>query len=110
MDQYYFVVERLLGVVLGVVLFYSAFKLINALKNKEIALSMVFLHQKRIINLFGVLVVAAFFTMLTGIVFVFLGNSIVVEILLDLNAFFFLIFTFYLQKTMRGDQKPWISQ
>jgi len=110
LDQYYFITERLIGVVLGVVLFYSAFKLINELKNKEIALSMVFLHQNRIIKLFGVLVVVAFFTMLTGIVFVFFGNSILVEILLDLNAFFLLIFTFFLQKTMRGDQKPWISQ
>jgi len=110
LDQYYFITERLIGVVLGVVLFYSAFKLINELKNKEIALSMVFLHQNRIIKLFGVLVVVAFFTMLTGIVFVFFGNSILVEILLDLNAFFLLIFTFFLQKTMRGDQKQWISQ
>jgi len=110
LDQYYLILERLIGVILGVVLFYSAFKLINELKNKEIALSMVFLHQKRIINLFGVLVVAAFITMITGMVFVFLGNSILVEVLLDLNAFFLLIFTFYLQKTMRGDVKPWISQ
>lgn len=109
MDPFYLIIERLIGVILGLLLFYSAFMLFNELKNKEIALSMVFLHQKRIINLFSVLIGAAFFTMLTGIVFVFFGNSIVVEILLDLNALFLLIFTFYLQRTMRGDGKSWTS-
>lgn len=107
MDPLYLIIQRLIGVLIGVMLFYSAYKLFNELKNKEIALSMVFLHQKRIINLFGVLIVAAFFTMITGIIFVFFGNSIIVEILLDLNALFLLIFTFYLQRTMRGNVSSW---
>lgn len=109
LDALYLLVQRLIGVVIGFFLFYSAYKLLNELRNKEIALSMVFLHQKRIINLFAVLIVASLFTMLTGIVFVFFGNSILVEILLDLNAFSLLVFTFYLQKTMKGDGKSWTS-
>jgi hypothetical protein len=101
------IIQRLLGFLLGILLFYSAFRLFNVLKNKEIALSMVFLHKKRVINLFGLLVLAALFTFLTGFVFVFFGNSILVEILLDLNAFALLIFTFSLQKIMRGDINKW---
>jgi hypothetical protein len=104
MDSIYLVIQRVLGFIVGVLLLYSAFRLLNVLKNKEIALSMVFLHKKRVINLFGLLVIAALFTFLTGFVFVFSGNSIIVEILLDLNAFALLIFTFSLQKIMRGDK------
>ena len=107
MDPLYLSIQRLIGVILGILLFYSAFKLLKALQNKEVALSMVFLNQKRIINLFGLLVIAAFFTFLTGLDYVFLGNSISVEILLDLNALTLLIFTFLLQKLMSGDENKW---
>jgi hypothetical protein len=107
MDTVYLIIQRIIGLFLGILLFYSAFKLFNELKNKEIALSMVFLHQQMIIKLFGLLIVAAFFTMLTGIIFVFLGNSILVEILLDLNALVLLIFTFLLQRLMKGDGTKW---
>jgi len=107
MDPLYLSIQRLIGVILGLLLFYSAFKLLRVLQNKEIALSMVFLNQKRIINLFGLLVIAAFFTFLTGLDYIFLGNSIIVEILLDLNALTLLIFTFLLQKLMRGDDNKW---
>ncbi len=107
MDPLYLSIQRLIGVILGILLFYSAFKLLKVLQNKEVALSMVFLNQKRIINLFGLLVIAAFFTFLTGLDYVFLGNSISVEILLDLNALTLLIFTFLLQKLMRGDENKW---
>jgi hypothetical protein len=107
MDPMYLSIQRLIGVILGLLLFYSTFKLLKVLQNKEIALSMVFLKQKRIINLFGLLVIAAFFTFLTGLDYVFLGNSISVEILLDLNALTLLFFTFLLQKLMRGDDNKW---
>jgi hypothetical protein len=102
MDLTYLFIERILGLILGLLLFYSALKLLKALENKEIALSMVFLHKKRITNLFGLLVIYALLTFLTGLVFVFMGNSIIVEILLNLNALVLLIFTFLLQKLMRG--------
>jgi hypothetical protein len=107
MDPLYLSIQRLIGVILGILLFYSAFKLLKVLQNKEVALSMVFLNQKRIINLFGLVVIAAFFTFLTGLDYVFLGNSISVEILLDLNALTLLIFTFLLQKLMSGDENKW---
>ena len=107
MDPTYLIIQRLIGVIIGILLFYSAFRLFKALQNKEIALSMVFLNNKRIINLFGLLVIAAFLTFLTGLDYVFFGNSISVEILLDLNAFTLLIFTFLLQKLMRGDEHKW---
>lgn len=68
---------------------------------------MVFLQKKGIINLFGVLIIAGLLTFLTGLVFVFFGNSIIVEILLDLNALTLLIFTFLLQKLMKGDDNKW---
>jgi hypothetical protein len=106
-DTTYLIVQRFIGVFIGILLFYCAFNLFNELKNKEIAISMVFLHEKRIINLFGVLIIASFFTMLTGIVFVFFGNSIIVEILLDLNALTLLVFTFLLQRLMKGDGTEW---
>lgn len=101
------VILRVLGLILGVLLFYSAFRLINVLKNKEIALSMVFLHKKRIINLFRLPIIAGFFTFLTGFVFVFWGNGIITEISLNLNVLALLIFTFSLQKLMRGDENKW---
>lgn len=101
------IIERVLGLLLGVLLFYFAFRLINELKNKETALSMVFLHKKRIIKLFGLLVIAALFTFLAGLVFVFYGSNDITEILVDLNALILLIFTFSLQKLMRGDENKW---
>ncbi len=101
------IIQRVLGLIVAVLLFYSAIRLISVLKNKEIALAMVFLHKKRIINLFGLLVIAAFFTFLTGFVFVFLGNGIIPEILVNLNALVLLIFAFLLQRLMRGDEPRW---
>jgi hypothetical protein len=81
------------------------FKLLKALKNKEIALSMVFLHEKRIINLFGLTVISALLTFFTGLSYVFLGNSVFIELLLDLNALVMLLFIFFLQKIMRGGEE-----
>lgn len=98
----YLFIERLLSFILILALFYSAYQLFKTLKNKEIALSMVFLHKKRVINLFGLLVVAALFIFLTGLSFVILGGGLIVEILLTLNALALFIFTFSLQKLMKG--------
>ncbi|NYB52887.1 MAG: hypothetical protein HVN35_10075 [Methanobacteriaceae archaeon] len=102
MDLTFLFVQRGVGFTLGLLLFYTTLKLLNALKNKEIAMSMVFLHKKRVINLFGLLVMSTLITFITGLVYVFLGNSIIVELLLDLNALILLMFTFFLQKLMRG--------
>ena len=107
MDPMYLILQRLIGVIIGILLFISAFRLFKTLENKEIALSMVFLHKDQIINLFGLLVLAGSFIFLTGLVYVFFGNSISVEILLDLNALTLLIFTFSLQKLMKGDESKW---
>lgn len=101
-DQLFIV--RLLGFIIGLLLFFSAFRLINALKDKEIAASMIFLHKKRAMNLFGLLVVAAFFIFLTGIDFVIQGGEgLIDDVLLDLDAFTLLIFTFFMNRLMRGE-------
>lgn len=102
MDLTYLFVQRLFGFIVGLLLFYTALKLLNELKNKEIAISMVFLHKKRVINLFGLLVISGLISILTGLFFVFAGNNITVELLLDLNAIVLLIFTYSLQKIMKG--------
>jgi hypothetical protein len=102
MDLTYLFLQRLFGFIIGLLLFFAALKLLNALKNKEIAISMVFLHKRRVINLFGLVVISSILTFITGMVYVFMGNGINVEILLDSNAFVLLIFTFFLQKLMRG--------
>jgi hypothetical protein len=107
MDLLYVFIQRILGALLGLLLFYSALKLIKVLRNKEIAVSMVFLQKNKIINLFGLLVVSGFLIFITGLYFTLIGNSIVVEILLDLTALILLIFTLYLQKIMGGEDK-WI--
>ncbi len=108
MDILYLFIQRLIGAIIGIFLFISVYRLFKSLENKEIALSMVFLQKNRIINLFIVLIIAGLLTFLTGLVFVFFGNSIIVEILLDLNALTLLTFTFLLQKLMRGDDEKWI--
>ena len=95
-------IQRLFGFFLGVFLVYSTLKLLNELKNKEIAISMVFLHKKRVINLFGLLVISGFITWITALFFVFIGNNIFVELLLNLNAVVLLIFVYFLQKIMKG--------
>jgi hypothetical protein len=107
MDLFYLFIQRLIGAIIGIFLFISVYRLFKTLENKEIALSMVFLQKNRIINLFGVLIIAGLLTFLTGLVFVFFGNSIIVEVLLDLNALTLLIFTFQLQKLMKGDDNKW---
>jgi len=102
------IIERILGFIFGVLLFYSALRLISGLKNKEIAVSMVFLQKKRITNLFGLVAIAAFFGLLSGSYYVLVANNVIVEIFLDLDALGLLIFTFSLQKLMRGDESKWI--
>ncbi len=107
MDPIYLFIQRFLGAVIGIILYFSAYWLFKELENKELAISMVFLHKTKIINLFRLLIIAGLFTFLTGVVFVFFGNSIIVEILLDLNALTLFIFTFSLQKLMKGDSNQW---
>lgn len=104
MDPAYLFVQRLFGFTLGLLLFYATFKLLKSLKNKEIALSMVFLHEKRIIKLFGLIVISGFLTFITGFIYATIGNSVLIELLLDLNALIMLIFIFFLQKLMRGGE------
>jgi hypothetical protein len=57
--------------IIGILLFISAYRLFKTLENKEIALSMVFLHKDQIINLFGLLILAGSLTFLTGLVYRF---------------------------------------
>jgi len=97
-------IVRLLGFIIGLLLFFSAFRLINTLSHKEIAASMIFLHKNRAINLFGLLIVATFFIFLTGIDFVIQGGEgLIDDVLLDIDAFTLLIFTFFMNRLMRGE-------
>nr|WP_319372680.1 hypothetical protein [uncultured Methanobacterium sp.] len=95
-------VERLIGFILGLVLFYAALKLLNELKNKEIAISMVFLHKNRMIIIFSLLFISGLLSFVTGLIYVFIGNGIYVERLLNLNAVVLLIFVVSLQRIMKG--------
>lgn len=98
----YLFIIRLLGFIVGVLLFYFALRLLNTLKSKEIAISMVFLHKKRIIILFGLLIIASSLAFISGILFVMDVSPIIVESILDFFALTLLIFTVLLQKLMKG--------
>lgn len=95
-------VGRLIGFILGLLLFYAALKLLNELKNKEIAISMVFLHKNRMIIIFSLLVISGLLSFVTGLIYVFIGNGIYIERLLNLNAVVLLIFVVSLQRIMKG--------
>ncbi|WP_157932023.1 hypothetical protein [Methanobacterium subterraneum] len=95
-------VQRLLGFILGLVLFYAALKLLNELKNKEIAISMVFLHKNRMIIIFSLLFISGLLSFVTGLIYVFIGNGIYIERLLNINAIVLLIFVVSLQRIMKG--------
>lgn len=95
-------VGRLIGFILGLLLFYAALKLLNELKNKEIAISMVFLHKNRMIIIFSLLVISGLLSFVTGLIYVFIGNGIFIERLLNLNAVVLLIFVVSLQRIMKG--------
>lgn len=100
----YLFIIRLLGFISGVLLFYFALRLLNTLKNKEIAISMVFLHKKRIIKLFGLLIIASSLAFIAGILFVMDVSPIIVESVLDLFALTLLVFTVLLQNLMKGEK------
>ena len=95
-------VGRLIGFIIGLLLFYAALKLLNELKNKEIAISMVFLHKNRMIIIFSLLVISGLLSFVTGLIYVFIGNGIFIERLLNLNAVVLLIFVVSLQRIMKG--------
>jgi hypothetical protein len=95
-------VGRLIGFILGLLLFYAALKLLNELKNKEIAISMVFLHKNRMIIIFSLLFISGLLSFVTGLIYVFIGNGIYIERLLNLNAVVLLIFVVSLQRIMKG--------
>ncbi len=100
-------IQRVLGLILALALFYSSYGLIRVLRDRETALSMVFLHKKRIKLLFALLVVASFFTFLTGLAYVMSLDVMIVEIILDFNVFLLFVFTYLLQKVMKGDESIW---
>ena len=95
-------VGRLIGFIIGLLLFYAALKLLKELKNKEIAISMVFLHKNRMIIIFSLLVISGLLSFVTGLIYVFIGNGIFIERLLNLNAVVLLIFVVSLQRIMKG--------
>lgn len=95
--------ERIIGFILAILLLYSAVKLIKVLKYKETALSMVFLHKKRIKSLFAIMVIASIFTFLTGLLYIMDINVLLVETALNINVFCLFVFTYLLQKLMKGD-------
>lgn len=95
-------VGRLIGFILGLLLFYAALKLLNELKNKEIAISMVFLHKNRMIIIFSLLFISGLLSFVTGLIYVFIGNGIYIERLLNINAIVLLIFVVSLQRIMKG--------
>ncbi|MCK9151851.1 hypothetical protein [Methanobacterium alcaliphilum] len=96
--------QRVIGLILAGLLFYSAIKLINVLKTKETALSMIFLHKKRVKSLFALLVFASLFTFLTGLLYIMDINVLFVETALGINVFILFVFTYLLQKLMKGDE------
>jgi len=96
-------IERMLGFILALILVYYAFALFKTLENKEIAISMVFLHKKQAINLFGLLVVAAVFIFLTGFYFIIASGGLIDDVLLDLDAFTLLLFTYLMNRLMKGE-------
>lgn len=100
-------IQRVVGLILALALLYSSYSLIRVLGDRETALSMVFLHKKRIKLLFGLLVLASFFTFLTGLAYVMGLDVLVVEIILDINVFLLFVFTYLLQKVMKGDESTW---
>jgi hypothetical protein len=94
--------ERIVGFILALLLLYSVYNLFNVLKNKETALSMVFLHNDRISTLFGILVLSSMFTVITGVLFAQGSVPLLVEVFLNINVLLLLIFTYFLQKLMKG--------
>ncbi|PKL66435.1 MAG: hypothetical protein CVV28_10550 [Methanobacteriales archaeon HGW-Methanobacteriales-1] len=94
--------ERIVGFILALLLLYSVYNLFNVLKNKETALSMVFLHTERISTLFGILVLSSMFTVITGVLYAQGSVPLLVEVSLNINVLLLLIFTYFLQKLMKG--------
>lgn len=94
--------ERIVGFILALLLLYSVYNLFNVLKNKETALSMVFLHTERISTLFAILVLSSMFTVITGVLYAQGSVPLLVEVSLNTNVFLLLIFTYFLQKLMKG--------
>ncbi|MDP2835859.1 MAG: hypothetical protein Q8N97_02645 [Methanobacteriaceae archaeon] len=86
---------------MALLLLYSLYNLFNVLKNKETALSMVFLHNKRISTLFGILVLSSMFTVITGVLYAQGSVPLLVEVSLNINVALLLIFTYFLQKLMK---------
>ncbi len=95
-------IERILGFILALLLLYYVYNLFSVLKNKETALSMVFLHTEKISSIFGILVLSSMFTVITGVLYVQGSGLLLVEVSLNTNVFLLLIFTYYLQKIMKG--------
>ncbi len=95
--------ERILGFILALLLLYYVYNLFSVLKNKETALSMVFLHTDKISSLFGILVLSSIFTVITGVLYAQGSGPLWVEVSLNTNVFLLLIFTYYLQKIMKGN-------
>ena len=98
----YYLIIRILGFIIGVLLVYYSYRLFKALNNKEFALSMVFSHKELAANLFLVLVFAAISIFITGVLFVITSSSVVVDVFLDVNALIFLIFAYSMYKLMNG--------
>ncbi|MDI6701551.1 hypothetical protein [Methanothermobacter wolfeii] len=82
--------NRIAGLVMGVLLIYACLHILDELREGEMAMSMIFLRSRSSVLVFVFFFIASVFTVLVGLSFITGQKESVVESFLNLNAFFLL--------------------
>ncbi|NLM01991.1 putative protein {ECO:0000313/EMBL:ADL58477,1} [Methanothermobacter wolfeii] len=83
--------NRIAGLVMGVLLIYACLRILDELREGEMAMSMIFLRSRSSVLVFVFFFfIASVFTVLVGLSFITGQKESVVESFLNLNAFFLL--------------------
>lgn len=96
-------VNRLAGLILGVMIIVSCLRIISELRSRELAVSMLFLKRRESRIIAASIFIASIFTVLVGLTFVRGQSEFVVEGLMNLNALFLLVAVGLLASVMGGD-------
>jgi hypothetical protein len=100
-----YIIIHILALIIGILLIYYSILILKRLKSKDFAVSMIFLHEKNITNIFLVLVIGSFIFLLGQIYNTSTGGGelyyIIANIIGLVYSFVLLYFVYELQKILR---------
>lgn len=98
-------INRVLGLIMGVFMIYFCTRILASLRERELAISMIFLRSRAAMVFFLLIFISSIFTVAVALTFATGQGEVTVEALLNINALFLLTALLTLSYILGGDSK-----